>query len=53
VRVLVLVAKGTPPEPLSNGESLLGVGLVLASILVALAIAAFRSRMGARRRPLR
>jgi len=44
VRVLVLVGKGSPPDPLSTGESLLGLGLVMAGILLALAVAIFRSR---------
>jgi hypothetical protein len=42
--VLTLLAKGALPEPLSPVEAGLGVGLVLAGILLAIVIAAVRAR---------
>lgn len=41
-----LVAKEGPPPPLSTGEALLGIALVLAGIALALVVAAVRSRSG-------
>ena len=39
-----ILAKEGPPEPLSTGEAVLAVGLVLAGLLLAVIIAAVRSR---------
>jgi hypothetical protein len=39
-----VLAKGSLPEPLSTGEALLGLGLVLAGVLLAVVIAAFNAR---------
>jgi hypothetical protein len=39
-----IVAKGALPEPLSTGEAVLGVSLVLAGVLVAVVLAALAGR---------
>ena len=39
-----LLAKGDLPEPLSTGEAVLGVVLVLAGVLLAVVVAALNSR---------
>jgi hypothetical protein len=44
VAYVTLLGKEGPPPPLSTGEALLGVGLVLAGIALAVVIAALRSR---------
>jgi hypothetical protein len=40
----MLLGKEGPPPPLSTGEAVLGVSLILAGIVLALMIAAVRSR---------
>ena len=42
--ISMLVAKGALPEPLSTGEAVLGVSLVLAGVLVAVVVAALNGR---------
>jgi hypothetical protein len=39
-----LLAKGDLPQPLSTGEAVLGVALVLAGVLLAVVVAALNSR---------
>jgi hypothetical protein len=39
-----LIAKGAFPEPLSTGEAVIGVGLVLAGVFLAVVIAAVRAQ---------
>jgi hypothetical protein len=38
------LAKGAHPEPLSTGEAVLGVSLILAGVLVAVVVGAINSR---------
>jgi hypothetical protein len=40
----MLLAKGDPPQPLSTGEAVIGVSLILAGVLVAVVLAALNGR---------
>jgi hypothetical protein len=44
VDAYTVLAKGSLPEPLSTGEALLGVSLVLAGVLLGVVVAAVETR---------